>query len=253
MIEMNSTMKDQMCEVLTIGGKYGGKYMKSLFPKEILCKIFSYDSTYHDIYKNKVLREIEWGNVFNTITLENTYFMRNMDDVLRNYNLFTVTNIYSKMIEKMFEIVPILLDIGFKSTDFTIGDWYFDEQYHNKSNVKTLKKISKGETNNLYWKTTIHVNLELDNINGKVQEYFQKQREKIRELYGDGGEEDGYESDYTVDSEGFRHRYPSVPPLTWDQICPELHKTKNCYIFTRGNGGDVTTVAFSFYGVKVPI
>jgi hypothetical protein len=129
-------------------------------PKDIWDRIFSYDSTYHDLYQNRVLYELEWHALIYKRIQFNRIVSR---DLTRG--LFDVhSNIKDEMIRNMIGILPTLTSLGFRANTFEQGQsmWYNEDHYYKAHNQHTKGAFCHGQTQGLTWKTCITVSMKVN-------------------------------------------------------------------------------------------
>ena len=136
------------------------------FTPAIWQHIFEFDPTFKDIYKNEVVKELKWSNLWKSIPLNKirSIFVLNMSRVPYMEKSY---RIMQRIMEKeMKTVVPILEHIGFEPDTFGKSEWYFD-------NKEGLHKR--------YDRLAICLNLKIDHINPRLKKWGEDELQRICE------------------------------------------------------------------------
>ena len=224
-------------------------HLHELIPIDILRLIFSYDSTCKSLFKN-CINELKWHDlVKNHIQFD--YEFSDSINIPKMSSILPFSTLHKAMVNRMLTILPYLQSIGCKPMTFYKDkcSWYLNHFPHMRRNNRLLNRSTLSQ---LYWKTTIVVNLLISILNDDMEQWFdeatenESKQQKLQEK-SDDDDDDGYETDYTYDSHG---RYPIRPiPCSYPRLETTVFESTDCAVYTRY----LHEVRCVFKGIKIPI
>jgi hypothetical protein len=235
--------------------------------QDVWAHIYSYDTTYREKFKD-CLEELGWYDlIINNIQFDRftTTQVCSMKELLPSTALLS-----DLMTKKMKNILPHLKNIGCKADTFVRHNcfWYITYRQHNKSNMRTIKKIKDwwskdGDKNNrtnavnilknkfpkLFWKGSIVVDLLVNEPTLELSDWKREYMEQYVYQNDDSDMEDDI-SEYSYDSHG-RYRTNPYPRQTYYE--PKIFESGNCNIHAIITDGYLYKIKCEFKGVKIPV